>query len=253
MPDEHAKSKRLNGAVILMLCGVPELSQSGEDASDDEVEKMEDQITRVEEAVISLSRAVFSAAGRLAFPDDVLLTPLVSQIASEYWEPVYIESAELQEERKQVGLEPIVVYEPRSELAEMETSVRRGYVHIQPEMPSNLAAVIAIGGNKMQSTRFARWQNQTEKIPFYVVASTGGVAATLLVNSPFSDVSDDGRLWQRIESARKEISFPISERPFSDEEHAEISKGEYIPDFRYSIYPLLMSNIVDEVAERLGR
>jgi len=252
MAEEHLRSKRLKDAVILLVYGVPEPKEGGEDISDEQVRNMEDQITRVDEAVTSLARAVFSANGRLAFADDALLTPLIAQIASEYWEPPAIEPAEPPGERKREGLEPVIVYEPRSELAEIEAFTRPGYVRVQDEIPSELAAVIAIGGTSKQSHQFATWQNRAGKIAFYTIASAGGLAASLREKSPLSDSSNDIRLWERIESARKEITFPVDEKQFNNEERAELPE-ERIPEFRYSIYPLLMSNIVDEVAKRLGR
>lgn len=252
MPKEHGRTNRLNGAVILLACGLPEAKEMGEDTIDDHVTNMEDQIIRVEEAVISLSRAVFSTGGRLAFADDVLLTPLIAQVASEYWEPHPVEVSELQQKREINELAPVIVYKPRPELNEIEALTQQGYVHLQPERPSRLAAVVAIGGNRMQSNEYAEWESRREEIPFYLVASSGGLAGSLHEDVSASDRASDSRLWHRIESARKEITFPVQERRFSEDAEPESSR-ENIPEFRYSLYPVLMSNIVAEVARLLGR
>src|ERR1700692_2678447 len=59
----------------------------------------EQEAVSIDEAIISLARAVFSESGTMVFEDHPLLTPLLEDIALEYWQVPQLE------ERKKESLE----------------------------------------------------------------------------------------------------------------------------------------------------
>ncbi len=253
MPEERKIPSRLDGALVLLVGGFPDYQESREELSDGESREMQDQTVRIQEAIISLSRAVFSAGGKLALADDPLLTPLVAQIASEYWEPEAIETPLSSIERSNRGREPVIVYQARKTLSEEENFLQAGYVRVQAEMPSEVAAVVAIGGNERQHEQFGLWLERRRRTPVYVISSTGGLAGREGARSmEGNEEANDDQLWQKLQSARSEIRFPVSKERSTEREEREPRVEEQVPEFRYSLYPLLMSNIVEDVAKRRG-
>jgi hypothetical protein len=253
MVEERRIPNRLDGGLVLLLGGIPDYQRSDEALSDGDSLEAEDQVIRVQEAVISLSRAVFSAGGRLALADDPLLTPLVAQLASEYWEPAPIETLPSGDERGNREREPVIVYQPKKIFSKEENFLQAGYVRVQSEMPSEVAAVVAIGGGEEQHYQFASWLERKERIPIYVIGSTGGWASK--EGPRYREVieeANDEQLWEKLQSVRNEIRFPVSKERFAEQEEPEPTVEEQVPEFRYSLYPLLMSNIVDDVAKRRG-
>jgi hypothetical protein len=251
MPEERKIPDRLDGALVLLVGGIPDYQESREELSDGQSRELQDQTVRVQEAVMSLSRAVFSAGGRLALADDPLLTPLVAQIASEYWEPAPIETPFPSIERSNREGEPVIVYQARKTSSKEENLLQAGYVRIQAEMPSEVAAVVAIGGNEQQHEQFGLWLERRGRIPFYIIASTGGLAGRegLRFIEGNEEVNDD-QLWQKLQTVRSEIRFPVTKERSTEREEPESMVEEQVPEFRYSLYPLLMSNIVEDVVKR---
>jgi hypothetical protein len=253
MVEERRMGNRLGGALILLLAGVPDYQRGDEELPDGESSDSEDQMIRVQEAVVSLSRAVFSAGGRLALEDDPLLTPLVAQLASEYWEPAPIETQSSGDERSHREREPVIVYQPKKIFSKEENFLQAGYVRVQSEMPSEVAAVVAIGGGEEQHYEFASWLERRGPIPIYVVGSTGGWASR---EGPryreITEEANDEQLWQKLQSLRNEIRFPVPKEEFAERGEREPTVEEHVPEFRYSLYPLLMFNIVEDVAKRRG-
>jgi len=253
MAEERRRSIRLDGALVLLLGGIPDYQESREEMSDGQLVESEDQIIRIQEAVISLCRAVFSAGGRLALADDPLLTPLIAQIAAEYWEPAPIETSLSPNERRNREREPVIVYQPKKIFSNEENFLLAGYVRVQSEMPSEVAAVVAIGGSEEQHAQFGSWFERRRRTPIYVIGSTGGLASKEGIrNMDVNEEANDDELWHRLQAARREIKFPVSAEQFTERERREPADEEQVPDFRYSLYPLLMSNIVEDLAKRRG-
>jgi len=127
---------------------------------------------------------------------------------------------------------------------------RLGYAQSQPEVPSELAAAVVIGGTYEQLNEFRKWLGRDRRPPIYFVESTGGAATKLA--QEFHDITEslDDQIWRKLEPARKNITFPELAR---GEERAALPAEESVPEFRYAIYPLLMSIIVDELASNLRR
>src|SRR5450755_2281792 len=86
------RRRSLYGNTVVLLGGPIDESRAVE--LDESAEIDDDLIVRQEEAVIALARAVFARGGRLALRYDLSFTPLVIQVANEYFEPAPAEGLE---------------------------------------------------------------------------------------------------------------------------------------------------------------
>jgi hypothetical protein len=236
MPLE--RTAHLSG-IRIGLAGRPlDTSAEGEsvegEVNEDYVLSREQEAVSIDEAIVSLARAVFSESGTMVFEDHPLLTPLLEDIALEYWQVPQLE-ARRKESRELSNPRLLVVGHPRSE----ENWFTRipALMNYTPEIPAEFDAIVFIA-NQVQD--FQRWNNRRTPRK-YVIPSTGGMARE--VGSAQEFVNLDEELWGVIQGRRSEIRFESR----SKENDTRGVPQEEVPEFRYAVYPLLMRRIVEDV------
>jgi hypothetical protein len=255
MPDTRSRKHRLENLVILLLAGFPDFIESETELSEKEIHAHEEEAIRFDEAIISLARAVFSEGGRLAFPDHPLLTPLITQIASEYWEPASIETTDGEKKPLRPQGAPVLIFNPRPHtLLEKEfTAITPGYVEIIFEIPTDPIAILYIGGSTEQSKdEFSGWVHREGGARVFVISSTGGATRKIVENNKFVDL--DERVWRGIQDNLGSIHFqaPGPEKPKNHENDMKLSDEETVPEFRYAVYPVVMARVLDEIVRSIS-
>jgi hypothetical protein len=215
--------------------------------------------TRIDEAVISLSRAVFARGGRLAFWHDPVVTPLIVETALEYWVPPSAEGpSERSFEFATSGRSPaLVLGEPEEwERAWYDSCIRIGHLAFSAEQdwarlePSR---IICIGGDKRVFERLEPLRQNKGLRRAFALPTTGGAAHDVV--GQMADVVDDAEtaIWLELEKRRSQIFFTPPERGEAsisrDDRSSNSIEAELIPQFRFSLYPLVMSLILDEGPE----
>jgi hypothetical protein len=194
----------------------------------------EQEAVAIDEAIVSLARAVFSESGTMVFEDHPLLTPLLEDIALEYWQV-----PELETDRKELGEIPqpqmLVVGHARSPEESWSTRVPT-LLNYTPEIPGDFDAIVFVA-NQVQD--FQRWRDRRAARK-YIVPSTGGMAREAGPVQEFINLDDD--LWRFIQGRRAEMPVEASK-----ERDAHRIPQEEGPELWYAVYPLLMRKIVEEV------
>ncbi len=211
--------------------------------------------TRIEEAVISLARAVFARGGRLAFWHDPVITPIVAGVALEYWVPSPAEGwSENSIEFSTSGRSPVLVLgEPAEWERECyESSTRIGHVVFSSEQiwsrlqPSR---IVCIGGDSMVYERLAPIRQRLGRQRIFVLPTTGGAAHDLLREMAGFVDDAESAIWAYIQRQRLQMFFAPSEDSdsniSSDDLFSRSPEEEVIPEFRFALYPLVMSLILD--------
>jgi hypothetical protein len=237
----HARSAHLRGMRI-GLAGRPLDTRDEGIAIDRDIDELyilsrEQEAVAIDEAIVSLARAVFSESGTMVFEDHPLLTPLLEEIALEYWQV-----PELETDRKELGEIPqprmLVIGHAKSPQESWSPRVPT-LLNYTPEIPEDFNAIVFVA-NQVQD--FQRWRDRRAARK-YIIPSTGGMAREAGPVQEFINLDDD--LWRLIQGRRSEIRYEDSRerdvrKPFQQE----------VPEFRYAAYPLLMRRIVEEVIRR---
>jgi hypothetical protein len=257
----------LEGQTVLLLGGG--LNESHDHPIEDkdfEVVSKDEEDVRVEEAVIALTRAVLIRGGRLAFQNDPVVTPLVIEVGMEYWQSLPGEKQEGdRQERGTRGL-PLLIIDAesaRKDHESLEFAIRIGCAKLLPEemmkeVPVSLA--VCIGGSETVRgilTRLSAFWDRP--VAVYAIPSTGGAARNLATQGGVTDA--EGQIANTIVGKRRELHFlpPEGEGPNRESRESSpfgersILEQEHIPEFRYALYPLVMSVILDSEREATPR
>jgi len=207
---------------------------------------------RIEEAVLGLARGIFMRGWRLAFQHDAVLTPLVIEVAMEYWQSLPGEEKGF--EARRFSSQPVVIFGGRLEEEEhevIEYAVQIGCVKFVPETHLTeipISRVVCIGGSR-QAGEYIDWLNeQDERPPVFTIPSTGGVAQALSYREGVSDL--ERGIEEALVSQRAEMHFEPPDLEASPE-HSQRTfppvelEPERVPEFRYALYPLLVNAILD--------
>jgi hypothetical protein len=236
------KPRRLSllGNTVVLLGGPID---EGHPVELDEIgEVHDDLVVRQEEAVIALARAVFARGGRLALRYDLSFTPLVIQVANEYLEPALAEGFQ---ERFPA---PILIFGGPEEwevswhdhLQRTGFSTMSDVRQIFNLRPSH---VFYVGGGPETRDDFDHFRQAPNGAKVVVFPSTGGRAAAVVQEA--IDYDFEGRIWNTVEDRRSEQRFspPGDAR---QENALDERAGLEIPEFRASIYPLLVALALDD-------
>jgi hypothetical protein len=254
----------LKGQTVLLLGGgvedSPEESLVDSDFgpfSDDESD------VRIEEAVVSLARAVFARGGQLAVQDDPVVTPLVIEVAMEYWQSLPSEHRSDESENRRFSGVPVLIVQSD---AAYDNHEEFGFAtQIGCAKPTSrddikqvpFSRIVCIGGGRDVDEQLSRLAPLGQSAtPVFAIPSTGGAAKSLAnkkgVRNPEQEIS------QIIAIRRKQLHFKPPERESSDAEEPYRSRvswegqafgEEHIQDFRYALYPIVMSVILDSEPE----
>jgi hypothetical protein len=161
----RARAARLKG-VKIGLAGKPlDTFIEGEsietDANEEYVISREQEAVAIDEAIVSLARAVFSESGTLVFEDHPLLTPLLEEIAVEYWQ---VSDLETQREPRELSNPRIMVIGHARSVDESR------FARIPALVSFTLDVFLA---NQLQD--FQRWEDRRSPRK-YIIPSTGGTA-----------------------------------------------------------------------------
>jgi hypothetical protein len=261
---------RLRGRRVFLSASVPSPLRAKE------FRRSRDAAVSIPEAVISLTRAVLTHGGQLVMGAHPTISPLVAQVAAEYWEPEATEGERVRERGEGRGANtPIVIYQSRAfEGMVSEATLlleRAGHARIQwidrlagesvkhgsrkPFAPESLAhmrkemlrttrpnAMVCIGG--MEARLFA------EMVPegrIYALSTTGGAAELLSNEANVNGLrAIDRELMAELESVEREHP-PAHDRV--DEAGAETrGRDSDEPEEKYVPYPLIAQVIVEEIA-----
>jgi hypothetical protein len=230
---ERRRTAHLNG-IRIGLAGRPldtpieGVTIDGE-VNEDYLISREQEAISIDEAIVSLARAVFSESGTLVFEDSPLLTPLLEEIALEYWQVPELESAKT--ERVVLSNPQLLVIGHARSHDESWFTPTTGLVTYTAEIPEDFDAIVYVA-NKAED--FQRWRDRRARRK-YVVPSTGGMASEVSSRQGF--INFDEELWGDVQRRRTEIPFEYPKERFRQE----------VPELRYALYPLLMRMIVEDV------
>jgi hypothetical protein len=242
----------LRGETVLLVGGSPSIEESvvDPDTTFDELS------TRIDEAVISLARAVFARGGRLAFWHDPVVTPLVVETALEYWVPPSAEgpserSFEFATSGRSVA---IVLGEPeewerdwynfRIRVGHFTFSAEQDWQRLEP------SRIVCLGGDRRVFERLQPLRQNNRRWPrAFAIPTTGGAAHDLVREMADVVVDAETAIWLELESRRTQVFFSPPERTEDvnsrDAALSYPSEEDGIPQFQFSIYPLVMSLILD--------
>jgi hypothetical protein len=257
MREGHRVS--LDGQTVLLLGGAlsesydqPVKEEGFEIVSEDEYD------VRLEEAVMSLVRAVLVRGGRLAFPDDPIVTPLAIEIGMEYWQSLPGEELGAGKEEHDPKGTPLLIIDSESEHKSRERfdfALKIGCAKVVSEEVVGsvpISRVVCIGGARSVREMLNRFsKGWREPVPVYAIPSTGGTAKDLVETNEARDA--EGQIADAIVARRRGLYFRPPEREESDREGREpksffehpMSEEEHVPEFRYALYPLVMSFLLD--------
>lgn len=225
MPDQTAPA-RLQGAVVVLIASPPDSPIDERELPESAIIENDDAEAAVDEAAIALARAVLAEGGTLAVKGDAYAAPLVAQIASEYWAPPPIETAEA------IPPPAVLIYGGDSAFSEL---VGRAPM-VSPALADAIApaAVVLVGGGAEELRESSGWRERMRSGLFFAIPSSGGAAAD-------SESPLERNLVRRLNGLRRERQMPETPER-SDEPQEEDSR-----QFAFSHYPLLMRQIVDEI------
>ena len=164
---------------------------------------------RIEEAILGLARGIFMRGWRLAFQHDAVLTPLVIEVAMEFWQSLPGEEKGL--EVRRFSSEPVVMFGgqlAKEEHEIIEYAVQIGCVKFVPESHLTeipISRVVCIGGSG-KAGEYIDWLNdREEKPPVYTIPSTGGAAQALSHREGVSDL--ERGIAEAVVSQRQKMHF----------------------------------------------
>jgi hypothetical protein len=245
----------LRGQTVLLVGGSPSFEESVVDTDT----TLDELSTRIDEAVISLARAVFARGGRLAFWHDPVVTPLVVGTALEYWVPPSAEgSSERSFEFATSGRSAALMlgepedwerewYESGIRVGHFTFSAERDWLRLEP------SRIVCIGGDRRVFERLEPLRQNRGPQRAFALPTTGGAAHDLI--REMADVVDDAEtaIWLELERRRTEIFFSPPDKTEDvtsrDRDSSYSKEGEAVPQFRYSVYPLVMNLILDGPGE----
>jgi len=218
---------------------------------------------RIEEAVVALVRGCLTRSCRLAMVNDPVLTPLVIEVALEYWESLPGEERGF--ERRRFSGAPIIVFgndfdKEASEVLGYYAQI--GCIQLFREfalIETAIDRIVYIGGSIGSMDLLGTVQRQSgRQIPVYPIASTGGVARRLYQTGEVVDL--EGRIVNRIADLQRQTQFDpphveSSREFFESEQRFKDPKAERdaIPQFQAALYPLIVSEILDEEINSTSR
>lgn len=239
--------------IVLLLGGSlgssDELSETADSdfdfASDDELD------VRIEEATLALTRAVLSRGWRVVFRHDPVVTPLAIEVALDYWQSLPGEHSG-RNERRFTGA-PLLIFGPELDQEDREVinyAIHIGCATFLPEADVNyhtISRVVCVGGTTAVEKFLGSLQSRVSDIPIFTIPSTGGAAQALANRSGVAN--PERAIVAEILSRRGKMKF----EPPQPEKTSDINRGfpevgfeqERIPEFRYSLYPLLMNVILE--------
>ena len=213
---------------------------------------------RVEEAIISVVRGVLIRRGRLAFLDDAVVTPLAIEVATEYWQSLPGEERRNSSEERKFEDVRLLIVGPQSlvpDREELDYAIRIGCARlISAEELGQLdvSRAVCIGGTRNTEEMLDRLRSNWQSfVPVHAIPSTGGAAKDLVESDQARDA--EGRAAEVVVSRRANLHFKAPEleafsseaetgsRPFGIPEQ----ERQQIPDFRYALYPLIVSLLLD--------
>jgi hypothetical protein len=228
----------LKDKIVLFLGG--QLSQSDRAESESknyEIQSNDEADVRIEEAIIALARAVFSRGGRLAFRHDPMVTPLVIEVALEYWQSLPADPPIL------------LIFAAEPELAKLRADVSRiGCAELrQDNKLGELSAhrILYVGGIQGPITEFAA-QNLARPASVFSIPSTGGAAQAVVAQEAALDRETE--IIETIYKLQRAMHYsPPNEEEMFDPKSRDGTlppqEGQ-IPNFRYALYPLVMKSIL---------
>lgn len=208
---------------------------------------------RIEEAAIAIARGSFLRGWRLAMQNDPVLTPLVIEVAREYWESLPVE--EMVQEGRRFNSEPVVIF---GDDFDEETREVLGYyaqigcIKLVREFDLreiSVDRVVCIGGSHdvLELLGLIKFQGGGDT-PIYTIPSTGGGALSLYQRHEAIDLEQ--AIVSRIVPQQFEVRFDLSQVEPSDEfaegnrRSSEVER-EAVPQFRFAFYPLVVNAILD--------
>ncbi len=227
---------RLRGATIVLIAASPAGDEGDSESTADEVELSADEIiagddaaAAVDEAVIALARAVLSERGTLAVRDDPYTAMLVAQIAGEYWEPAPIENMD---RREPLGSPPLPVLIYGGDSAFTKSASRSPFVASWSREEIDPVAIVLVAGTRHDRAEAGYWKPRS------------GIVYVIPAGRPDSDAAtaQERGILERLRGVRRELAAADRDRP-----QAEF-RGEEERKYAFSHYPLLMQQIVDEIA-----
>jgi hypothetical protein len=246
------------GRTVLLLGG--QVEESPQDDEFFDVIAPDEADVRVEEAIIALARAVFARGGQLAFRDDPLVTPLALELVLEYWQS--LPGEETGREDRRFTAAPLLILDGERSVYhdDVERAIHIGYATngaFGSQLESPPDRVVCIGGGLDLIERVNQFSRpNTRNIPVFSIPSAGGAASQLQrilgVRNPEEVV------YQIVRSRTDAMRFAPPELEPNEPtrgEHRDWETSSFeperIPQFRYSIYPLIMNAILDPDFEQL--
>lgn len=213
---------------------------------------------RIEEAAIALARGSFLRGWRLAMRDDPVLTPLVIEVAREYWESLPGEEMGL--EGRRFSSEPVVIFGDDFDEETREVLgyyVQIGCIKLVREFDLreiSVDRVVCIGGSHdvLELLGLIKFQGGGDA-PIYTIPSTGGGALRLYQRHEAIDLEQ--AIISRIVPQQFEVRFDLSQVELSNEfpegerRSSEVER-EAVPQFGFAFYPLVVNAILDADAGR---
>ena len=239
---------------VLLLGGrLGESNRNGQLQDDHfDVSSNDEADIRIEEAVLSLARATFVRGWRLAFQHDPVVTPIVVEVALEYWQSLPAEERGV--ENRRFSGEPIVMFGAELEdhdRALIERALQIGCIKVVPTSrltEVSVSRVVCIGGST-EVDDYVNWlENNASNVPIFAIPSTGGAAYDLRDRSGIAN--PEPSVTELIVSRRSEMHFDpprqeaSSERVQGSRQQFDL-EPERVPQFRYALYPLLVNLILD--------
>lgn len=242
------RGERLRGRTIMLAAGMPEGEPDG------------DAETRIgswdiDQAIAALARAVFAEGGTLVAESDAPLTLLLSMIAGEYQTQRFAEGSG-QADADQMPSVRVHRTRPHSDREDEDVALLERYRLVDfvdqadddpfaensisaPSLRDEPIALFCIGGGAGVIEQAHRFASKESYRPIFVLKTTGGAAARLIVDPELTveaiDTAIAEQVWSRARARLEATEFEVDRRRYEVEE-------------RIVPYPVIMQTIVDRLA-----
>jgi hypothetical protein len=242
------------GRTVLLLGGQVDETRS-EDVGFDVLGSDEADV-RIEEAVIALARAVFARGGQLALCDEQVLTPLALELVLDYWQSLPGEEVGVDNRRFTGAPLLILNSEHTGYFEDVQHAIQIGCANTatfssQIETPPD--RIVCIGGRLDVVEQVNRFNlPNSRQVPVFSIPSTGGAASrfenTVSIHNPEEAIVK--AILSRQDAMRFEPPPDVrTTQQFGGDRHLDWESSSFepdrIPQFRYSLYPLIMNVILD--------
>jgi hypothetical protein len=248
------------GRTVLLLGGQVDETRS-EDVGFDVLGSDEADV-RIEEAVIALARAVFARGGQLALRDEPILTPLALELVLDYWQSLPGEEVG-GDDRRFTGAPLLILDSEHSDyLEDVQHAIQIGCANTgtfgsQIETPPD--RIVCIGGGLAVVEQVNRFNlPNSRRVPVFTIPSTGGAAGTFenTVNIRNPEQAIVKTILSRQDAMRFEPPPDVrTTQQFGGDRHLDWESSSFeperVPQFRYSLYPLIVNFILDPDFEEL--